>query len=191
MEKHYLVKTTQPFDPTVLFSLLAEAGVDTRTISFSSPTEAEFVAPVAFYAELYQLLKPFHDDIGGSVSILIAHQHTSFEERLLEEALAYFPNSCVFPSDVIMKEVGYDNYDSYGPLMDLFRPISGDFDLLEAAKAYLACGLDACLAAKTLFVHRNTFSYRLNAFVEKTGVDIRDYHNALLFEIYLQFKGKR
>ncbi|HBB05327.1 MAG TPA: hypothetical protein DCZ41_01870, partial [Firmicutes bacterium] len=47
----------------------------------------------------------------------------------------------------------------------------------------------ACLTAETLYIHRNTFNYRLNAFIEKTGLDIREYHNALLLEFYFQFCG--
>ncbi|MGN1075804.1 MAG: helix-turn-helix domain-containing protein, partial [Candidatus Enteromonas sp.] len=42
------------------------------------------------------------------------------------------------------------------------------------------------LSAQTLFVHRNTFLYRLNKFIELTNLDIRDYHNALLLELYFQ-----
>lgn len=188
MEKHYLFKCSYEFDQQAFFMVLSDAGIDTRTIVFSSPTQGEFIADSSFYSELYQILKPFHDDIGGTMSILIAHNNGPFEQKLLNSAIAYFPNSAVFPSQVILREFSYNNYDSYGPLMDLFRPISSNFDLMETASSYLATGLDASAAAKALFIHRNTFNYRLAQFIQKTGVDIRDYHNALLFELYLSFK---
>ncbi|MBP5090998.1 MAG: helix-turn-helix domain-containing protein [Bacilli bacterium] len=37
-------------------------------------------------------------------------------------------------------------------------------------------------------MHRNTFNYRLNRFVESTGVDVRYYHNALLLDYYLRMR---
>jgi DNA-binding PucR family transcriptional regulator len=51
--------------------------------------------------------------------------------------------------------------------------------------------LDATLSAKRLFVHRNTFLYRLNRFIELTNLDIRDYHNALFLELYFQLSAGR
>lgn len=191
MDKFYLLQASLPFHRDAIFAILSETGVDTRTIRFLSPTQMEWKAPSSYYAELHRVFSYFRGIALAQVSVLIAHAHTEFEERLLGAALAYFPNAASFPDEVIRKEIGYDNFASYQPIIDLFRPIAKDEELLEAAKTYLACGLDACLAARSLFVHRNTFSYRLNAFFAKTGVDLRDYHNAQLFDIYLQFRGTR
>ena len=191
MDKYYLLQASVPFHRDAVFAILSETGVDTRTIRFLSPTQMEWKGPTAHYVELHRLFSYFKSQSLAQVSILIAHAHSEFEDRLLSAASAYFPNAASFPDEVIRKEIGYDNYASYQPILDLFRPISKDEELLEAGKTYLACGLDACLSAKALFLHRNTFSYRLNAFYAKTGVDLRDYHNAQLFDIYLQFRGSR
>ena len=192
MDKFYLLQSSSPFPKEGVFHTLSETGIDIRTINFLSPTKAIFKAPASYYPELRTLFAYFKAYVSSAqVSVLICHAHTEFEDRLSDLALAYFPNAASFPNEIIMKEVSYDNYASYSSLMALFRPVSHDEDLFAAAKVYLACGMDACLASKALGVHRNTFNYRLNSILEKTGVDLRDYHNALLFEIYLQFKGKR
>jgi DNA-binding PucR family transcriptional regulator len=88
-----------------------------------------------------------------------------------------------------MKEMSFGDYSSYGALIKLFKGIN--YDLMLTASTYLRCGLDACLAAKKLFIHRNTFNYRLNAFIAATGLDIRDYHNALFLELYFQLSAGR
>ena len=36
------------------------------------------------------------------------------------------------------------------------------------------------LIAQKLYLHRNTVNYRLQKFIEQSGLDIRDYHNAQL-----------
>jgi len=62
--------------------------------------------------------------------------------------------------------------------------------LMVTAETFVSCGLNASLAAKKLYVHRNTFSYRLNQFIEATNLDIRDYHNAQFFNIINKLIGK-
>jgi DNA-binding PucR family transcriptional regulator len=54
------------------------------------------------------------------------------------------------------------------------------------AKAFIDAGLNATRAAVKLYVHRNTFNYRLDKFIEQTGLDIRDYHHAFYFKLAQQ-----
>ena len=191
-KKYFLLRSASPFPREELFALLVENEVDARDIEFLSSSSLLFKAEVSFYPRLSRISTYFKLHYPTSqFSILIAHRHSQFEDRLLESAIAYFPYKACYPNEVIMKEIGYDNYSSYGELMDLFRPAYNEKPIYETGVAYLACGLDASLAAKSLFLHRNTFNYRLNQFKEKTGVDLRDFHNAQLFSIYLSLRGKR
>ena len=61
---------------------------------------------------------------------------------------------------------------------------------LRPSAAAVALARRGLLASEALFVHRNTFNYRLNAFIRESGLDIRDYHNALLLEIYFQLSPR-
>ena len=60
-------------------------------------------------------------------------------------------------------------------------------DLLITASVYLKCNLNSNEAAKVLYLHRNSFSYRLNKFIDVSDMDIKNYTNAkfidLLFKI--------
>lgn len=60
-----------------------------------------------------------------------------------------------------------------------------DKELINTAKTYLDCNMNAILASNTLYIHRNTFNYRLNKFIELTQLDIKNYNNSLIFFLYL------
>jgi|GEM_PF-373151 len=189
MEKHYLFLSSSPLPRSFFISSLAEVGIPEDHFEFFDAYSGEFIAESKLAPSLDDVVGVLHDDIGAPISILCVHQRTSFEDKLLHNALRYLPNQCCYPTDVIMREISFGDFSSYGPLVRLFRDVPRD--LMLTAGAYLRCGLDACLAANKLIIHRNTFTYRLNAFIQKTGLDIRDYHNALLLELYFDIGGGR
>ena len=190
MDKHFLFLSSSRLKGNKNFLVsLSEFGIDLLSVEFFDDYSGEWIADANSFGELDALLSLLHDDLGISLSLLVAHERTAFEEKLLKEAFAYFPNMALFPTDVLMKEMSFGDYSSYPSLLSLFRKVP--YDLMLTASTYLRCGLDACLAAKKLFIHRNTFNYRLNAFIEATSLDIRDYHNALLLELYLQLSNGR
>jgi DNA-binding PucR family transcriptional regulator len=92
-------------------------------------------------------------------------------------------------SDILMKEFSFGDFSSLPLLSQEFKAVP--HELLLTAGAFLRCGLNASLAAETLIIHRNTFNYRLAQFIDITQLDIRDYHNALLLEIYFQLGAPR
>ncbi len=143
-----------------------------------------------FGMHLDDVLAPLHEDLGANIGILALHKiNYSNLDKSLKEALIYFPNRCVFLSDILYKEFSFNDYSSIPYLAKEFRMVN--HEVMMTAGAFLRCGLNACYAAEILTIHRNTFNYRLEKFIDKTGLDIRDYHNALLLEIYFQFGNPR
>ena len=189
MDKHFLFLSSTPIQRSYFVSSLSEIGIPEDRFEFFDACSGEFIAEAKLAAGLDDVLAVLHDDLGASLAVLCAHQRTSFEDKLLSNALRYLPNQCCFPTDVIMREISFGDFSSYAPLVKLFKDVPRD--LMLTAGTYLRCGLDACLAANKLIVHRNTFNYRLNAFIAKTNLDIRDYHNALLLELYFDLGGGR
>lgn len=51
-------------------------------------------------------------------------------------------------------------------------------ETLHTIQVFLQCNLNASLTAKTLFIHRNSLQYRLDKFIDATGIDIRSFANA-------------
>ncbi|MBP1947345.1 PucR family transcriptional regulator [Virgibacillus litoralis] len=62
-----------------------------------------------------------------------------------------------------------------------------DQDLLKTVETFIACNLNVSVTAKELYMHRNSLQYRLDKFTEKTGIDIRQFHQAMtvLLAIYI------
>lgn len=55
-----------------------------------------------------------------------------------------------------------------------------DREFSETIKLYIENQSNATLTAKQLFMHRNSLQYRIDKFIEKTGVDIKTFHGAFL-----------
>lgn len=53
-------------------------------------------------------------------------------------------------------------------------------DLLHTIKLFLTSGSNATLAAKRLYMHRNSLQYRVDKFIEKTGLDVKQFDEALM-----------
>ncbi len=189
MNKFFLFSCTASIPKSAFEAALKGVGIDLSSLYYSSSSQGGIVLDSSFYPMISSILLPLREDMQGSICFLCAHADNRLTEKLLKDALAYFPNQAVFPPDVIMKEMSFGDYSSYPLLAEEFGKL--DHELLLTAGTYLRCGLDASLSAKELFIHRNTFSYRLNAFIEKTNLDIRDYHNALLLELYFQLSSGR
>lgn len=65
-------------------------------------------------------------------------------------------------------------------IRDLLDPtLKEDSELLHSIKVFLECNMNSSLAAKKLYIHRNSLQYRVDKFIEKTGIDVKQFVNAL------------
>lgn len=64
-----------------------------------------------------------------------------------------------------------------------FAKIFEDEEMMRTVDAFLANGMNVSLSARKLFMHRNTLSYRLNCVKRMTGLDLRNFSNALTFRL--------
>ncbi|MCU5379386.1 helix-turn-helix domain-containing protein [Bacillus cereus] len=67
----------------------------------------------------------------------------------------------------------------------LLAHISNDKELIDSVKVFFQCNLNVSLAAKQLYLHRNTLQYRIDKFIEKTGVNIKTFEGAVA--VYMAF----
>ncbi len=183
----YLYRSEEPLPRGGLARALEALGVGFR-LEEESPTEGVVYAGSGFFMPLSSSLMAIRDDLGTTLSFLRSHRDDPLARKLMKEGLAYFPNSAFFLVDVLLREFYYQDFSSLPLLKSEFSGLEREIYL--TAIAYLRSGLDAKAAAEAIYVHRNTFSYRLNKFIAATGLDPRDYHNALLIELYEAF-GKR
>jgi DNA-binding PucR family transcriptional regulator len=64
----------------------------------------------------------------------------------------------------------------------ILRKFTYDQMMLNSIKVYLESNQNSSVAAKNLYIHRNTLIQRLDKFKEVTGFDVRDFNDA--FPIY-------
>lgn len=67
--------------------------------------------------------------------------------------------------------------------VSILKAFEEDKELMATIKVFLASNSNASLSAKKLYVHRNTLQYRLDKFLEKTGVNLKDFDAAVV--VYL------
>ncbi|MCP3033278.1 helix-turn-helix domain-containing protein [Halobacillus sp. A1] len=60
-----------------------------------------------------------------------------------------------------------------------------DIELLRTIRVFLESGSNTSLAAKLLFMHRNSLQYRVDKFIDKTGVDIKQFEKAAIVYLLL------
>lgn len=155
------------------------------SITYLSPTRAVISSSEKLFIGLQDLLTNYINYYGIKTSILVAHKACDLSSKCLRTALDILPNRVVFLSDVILKELSKGDTSSLPYLKSEFQEVT--INELNAAGAFLRTGLNVSDTAECLYLHRNTFYYRLNKFIDKTSLDIRDYHNALILEIYFQY----
>lgn len=68
---------------------------------------------------------------------------------------------------------------------DSFENTSTSKQLLETAKVFLQCDLKSGEAARRLFIHRNTLTYRIDKIRKKTGLNLYCLEDALKFKMAL------
>lgn len=58
-----------------------------------------------------------------------------------------------------------------------------DEELLDTAEQFLECNLNASETSRNLYMHRNTLMYRLDKIESATGLNIRNFSDAVTFRI--------
>lgn len=61
-----------------------------------------------------------------------------------------------------------------------------DSETTQMIQILCACNLNSSLAAKKLFIHRNSLQYRLERFLQQTGLDLRTFSHAMFALIALK-----
>lgn|GEM_PF-4871639 len=60
-----------------------------------------------------------------------------------------------------------------------------DKEMRHTAEVFLESGLNLSETARRLYVHRNTLIYRLDKIQKTIGLDLRDFHGAMVFQVLM------
>ena len=126
----------------------------------------------SFYLKLKKMVVISLQDVGLQASILIV----PFFDKLFEKYLNLINNYVQTAFESFLKNSSLEivKEDSRNIINKIK---SKDLDTL---KAFLACNCNSSTTAEELFLHRNSFNYRVNLLERDLNIDIRDI-NTLMF----------
>ncbi|TKD68664.1 PucR family transcriptional regulator [Pseudalkalibacillus hwajinpoensis] len=107
------------------------------------------------------------------------------EKKWFSSGLNLFPSQLVFTHQDLIPAILFNeaSTDTIQYLIKLIEPVQEDVELVKSIRIYLECNLNITLAAKQLYVHRNSLQYRVDKFIEKTGIDVKSFKGAVM--VYL------
>ncbi len=140
--------------------------------------------------ELFSAIEAFESDFFIKIHFFISHfkaPHENLralfklEKKLLELSLSEHPEERIFTREKSMPIYAYQNLlekDRQILFSDIHTILADDPELSKTIKTYIENQSNATLTAKKLFMHRNSLQYRIDKFIEKTGIDIKSFHGA-------------
>jgi len=148
---------------------------------------AKFTISKAHAIQLRVLYEPLRDDLGIMMTMIIGFDN----EVLMRLALALASeNHCgkiMDIGDVLLLETLKGDLRLIHSLDQLLSKVSKE--VLETARMYLLTGGNSVLSASLLYVHRNTFTYRLAKFIDQTGLDLRESNLSSFLHSYFTLQS--
>lgn len=138
-----------------------------------------------FFDVIQSLLAIINDDLHFGLSVCCMHTHCSYSKLIVLTSFKYYKLECVHLSDLFFECIMHQDVTFLKEISKMFEPL--DRDLLNTAFTYVMSGMSSMVSAKKLYIHRNTFAYRLNKINELLNLDIKDYHNAQLLYYYIRY----
>lgn len=182
--KVFFISSFDPIDQEKGSSYLKSLGVDYMITESNDKSWIIYAEPL-FAAKIIKYPRFFFEAFGPRTTMMISHNDGPLARFLSSEALSFFSGSIAYLPEVILKNASFGKYDFVPLLANEFKGV--DETLLLTMREYLLSELRADIASEHLYIHRNTFAYRLKKFKKDTGLDMSSYHDCLLLELFFQF----
>lgn len=184
MNKYFLFKAENPINVTTFRDLISATYPEPFSFYMRDSRSGHLLADATFFDVWTILLPLFHSDLGILLTSIVAHKADDLAWYALEVTYKSRRQACMHLGEVLFERMLAHDAKIITLVKDQFIVVSRE--LMLTAKAFIDAGLNATRAAIKLYVHRNTFNYRLEKFIQQTGLDIRDYHHAFYFKIAQQ-----
>ncbi|EOO16476.1 MULTISPECIES: PucR family transcriptional regulator [Bacillus cereus group] len=169
---------------------------DTPTIWETSQTGVLILAENISEYRLQTALDTLETDFFISLSFFVGRHYTqtnqishlyqweqnlfSFLSPYLSKKITYIEQLLPYQLMISLPKEKREKYTHH-----LLAQVSSDKELIESVKVFFQCNLNVSLAAKQLYLHRNTLQYRIDKFIEKTGLNIKTFEGAVA--VYMAF----
>ncbi|WP_002148922.1 PucR family transcriptional regulator [Bacillus cereus] len=169
---------------------------DTPTIWETSQTGVLILAENISEYRLQTALDTLETDFFISLSFFVGRHYTqtnqishlyqwernlfSFLSPYLSKKITYIEQLLPYQLMISLPKEKREKYTHH-----LLAQVSSDKELIESVRVFFQCNLNVSLAAKQLYLHRNTLQYRIDKFIEKTGLNIKTFEGAVA--VYMAF----
>jgi hypothetical protein len=153
------------------------------------PTRARLSMTPTQKVQARLLMESLHADIQAPLVAVSGFDHAVIMPIALSVLMEYAPNRLADLADVLMIASIRGDDRLRTALEQHFQALPSR--LLETARMMVLCEGEAKRAAQVLYLHRNTFNYRLHQFMDRTGVDVREDAMRTLMRLYLSLSEQR
>ena len=171
-ERKIYIKVNNKNERKIIEEILNETY---QELSFSwkdKIAEVSFVDEDSFQSKLKKTLTFCVQDVGLQVKILIV----PFFDEIFVKYLDFFNNQVCTMFEIFVRNI--NSLDVKKDAQKIIQSIEKKD--LDTIKAFLSCNCNSLASANELYLHRNSFNYRMNQFVDKYKIDTRDI-NSLMF----------
>lgn len=182
MYKFYYFASNKRINKSSFDDIIRKSYSQYIDIEYSSDFQGVILADENFFARLNSIFDILVSDLNINLIFLESYKLSNLAEKAIIKLLKDQMYGCFYLAEIILKFKLKKDDELANIFINELSLINKE--LIDTAKAYIRCNMNAKLAANSLYIHRNTFNYRLNKFIELTQLDIRNYNNSLLILIY-------
>ncbi|MGI6644901.1 MAG: helix-turn-helix domain-containing protein [Bacilli bacterium] len=183
MKKFILIRAKNLYNSPLMGIFLKTINLEDIDIHYTDKNTCYLLVDSDYVLTIENIASTISSDLGVKMSIIVAHDINEVANKTLTFAYENGIPFAYLPS-VVLQMLLLNKLDIKKAVINEFEDVP--YELILTAKAYISNGLNAKNAANSLYVHRNTFNYRLTKFIKSSKLDIRDFWNALYFQLYLE-----
>lgn len=156
---------------------------DEHIISYEEIIE---VFTTDFYLDLHLYIGPYLSDLSQA--------HTYY--HWLQESYAKINTFSIKPIMNYVTAIPYllttlkEDANAQFLIDAILKDTGDDEELLHTIQVFLECNSNTTLAAKKLYMHRNSLQYRIDKFIEKTNINVKQFEEALSVYLILLLKNR-
>ena len=182
MIKYYYFASQYKLNKGIFDDIIRNSYTQYIEIDYTDDFSGVILADENFFVRLKSIIDILQFDLNNNFTFLESYKLCNLAEKSILKLQNDHKYGIFALSMVILQYYINNDLSLYEELKK--ELLSVKKELIDTAIAYINCNMNACLASKSLYIHRNTFNYRLNKFIEQTSLDIRNYNNSILLLTY-------
>ena len=135
----------------------------------------------AFQSKLEKLLSFGFHDVGLQATLLIV----PFFDELFVNYLDLYNNQVCTAFEIFVRNIKNDHIKE-----DVKKIINSiEKKELDTLKAFLSCNCNSLITSNELYLHRNSFNYRMNQLISNNKIDVRNVNTLMFLKLIITLNG--